>query len=84
VEALAMGTPVVAFDGGGVRDSLEGCPAGILVKNGALEMASEVVRILKDRAVRKQMSVTGPQWVAERFSRERMVEEYSRFFDSLV
>jgi glycosyltransferase involved in cell wall biosynthesis len=83
-EALAMGTPVVAFDGGGVRDSLEGCPAGVLVKNGAQEMAAEVVRILKDREVRRRMSEAGPQWVAERFSRERMVEVYFRFFDSLV
>ncbi len=31
LEALGMGTPVVAFDAGGVRDSLEGCPAGRLV-----------------------------------------------------
>ncbi len=84
VESLAMGTPVVAFDAGGVRDSLEGCPAGVLVRNGAREMAVEVVRILKDREVRRHMSEAGPQWVAERFSRERMVGEYFRFFDSLV
>jgi glycosyltransferase involved in cell wall biosynthesis len=84
VEALAMGTPVVAFDGGGVRDSLEGCPAGVLVKNGAQEMAAEVVRILKNSEVRRRMSESGPRWVAERFSRERMVEEYFRSFDSLV
>jgi glycosyltransferase involved in cell wall biosynthesis len=84
VEALAMGTPVVAFDGGGVRDSLEGCPAGVLVKKGAPEMAAEVVRILLDRELRKRMSEAGPQWVAERFGRERMVEEYYRFFESQV
>ncbi len=84
VEALAMGTPVVAFDGGGVRDSLEGCPAGVLVKNGAPEMASEVVRILKDREARRRMSEAGQEWASERFSRERMVEEYYRFFQSLA
>ncbi len=84
VEALAMGTPVVAFDGGGVRDSLEGCPAGVLVKHGAREMAAEVVRILKDKEVRRRMSEAGPPWVAERFSRERMVDEYYRFFESQV
>jgi glycosyltransferase involved in cell wall biosynthesis len=84
VEALAMGTPVVAFDGGGVRDSLEGCPAGVLIKHGAAEMASEVIRILKNPAVRAQMKEAGPRWIAERFSRARMVEEYFRFFDSLV
>jgi glycosyltransferase involved in cell wall biosynthesis len=84
VEALAMGTPVVAFDEGGVRDSLEGCAAAVLIRNGAKEMAAEVVRIVKDKEVRKQMSEAGPRWVAERFSRERMVEEYFRFFDAPV
>ncbi len=83
VEALAMGTPVVAFDGGGVRDSLEGCPAGVLIKHGAREMAAEVVRILKNRELRTRMSEAGPLWVAERFSRERMVDEYYRFFKAL-
>lgn len=84
IEALAMGTPVVAFDEGGVRDSLDGCPAGALIKNGAKEMAGEVIRILKDHNVRKRMSEAGPRWVSEWFSRERMIDEYHRFFDSLV
>ena len=75
VEALAMGTPVVAFDEGGVHDSLEHCPAGVLIRNGAQEMAVEVIRILKDRTLRKQMSEAGPRWVAERFSRERMIDD---------
>jgi glycosyltransferase involved in cell wall biosynthesis len=47
-------------------------------------MAAEVVRILQDRDVRRRMSEAGPQWAAERFSRERMVEEYYRFFESQV
>jgi len=84
VEALAMGTPVVAFAEGGVRDSLENCPAGVLIRNGAQEMAAEVIRILRDKGVRKVMSDAGPRWVIERFSRERMIDEYYSFFNSLV
>jgi glycosyltransferase involved in cell wall biosynthesis len=84
VEALAMGTPVVAFDEGGVRDALEGCQAGALIKKGAREMANEVVRIFKDAAVRQRMSEAGPRWVAERFSRERMIDEYHRYFKSIL
>jgi glycosyltransferase involved in cell wall biosynthesis len=83
-EALAMGTPVVAFDSGGVRDALEGCPAGILIKTGAQEMASEIVRIIKDNALRQRMSEAGPRWAAERFNRERMIDEYYGLFSSLV
>ncbi len=84
VEALAMGTPVVAFDGGGVRDALEGCQAGALIKTGAQEMAAEIVHILKDAAVHQRMSEAGPRWVAERFSRERMIDEYHLYFKSIL
>jgi len=84
IEAMAMGTPVVAFDEGGVRDALEGCPAGILVRDGAHGMAKEVIQILQNGESRKMMSTAGPHWVAERFSRDRMVEEYFRFFGSIV
>jgi glycosyltransferase involved in cell wall biosynthesis len=84
LEALAMGAPVVAFDAGGVRDALEGSPAALLIKNGAAEMASEIIRMLKDRKELKRMSDEGPRWVAGRFSRERMIDEYYRFFDSLA
>jgi glycosyltransferase involved in cell wall biosynthesis len=46
-------------------------------------MAAEVVRILKNRELRTRMSEAGPLWVAKRFSRERMVDEYYGFFKAL-
>lgn len=82
LEALAMETPVIAYWDGGIRDSLEGCPAGVLVKGGAKEMASQVIRVLRDDELRRRMSNEGPRWVAARFSRERMVEDYLRFFEA--
>jgi glycosyltransferase involved in cell wall biosynthesis len=84
LEALAMGAPVVSVNEGGIRDSLEGCPAGVLVNGGAEEMAAAVVQLLRDKSLRAGMSEAGPRWVAERFSKERMVEEYFRFFETLA
>ncbi len=84
LEALAMGKPVVAFNAGGIRDSLENCPAGVLVNGGAREMAAEIIRILRDDAGRDRMSKAGPCWAAERYGRERMVEDYYRFFETVV
>lgn len=83
LEALAMGTPVVSVNDGGIRDSLEGCPAGTLVNGGPSEMAAAVIRILKDDSLRAEMSKAGPRWIADRFSKERMIEDYLRFFESL-
>ncbi len=83
LEALAMGTPVISVNEGGIRDSLKGCRAGILVDGGAREMAAAVIRVLTNDAERQEMSSAGRQWVTDKFSRERMVEEYYRFFESL-
>lgn len=82
LEALAMGKPAVAFNEGGVRDSLEDCPAGVLVNGGAKSMAAEVLNILRDTARRKRMGEEGPRWTGERYGTERMVEDYVRFFES--
>jgi glycosyltransferase involved in cell wall biosynthesis len=83
LEALAMGTPVVSVNEGGIRDSLENCPAGVLVDNGPSEMATAVIKILKNDALRAGMSEAGPRWITERFSKERMIADYLRFFESL-
>ncbi len=83
LEALAMGTPVIATNEGGISDSLEGCRAGILVDGRANEMAAAVIRVLKNEALRQEMSDAGPKWVADKFSRERMVDDYYQFFESL-
>jgi glycosyltransferase involved in cell wall biosynthesis len=84
LEALAMGKPSVAFNAGGIRDSLENCPAGVLVNGGAREMAAAIVAILKDPERRKRMGDEGPRWTRERYTRERMVEDYLRFFKSCM
>lgn len=84
LEAMAMGRPVVAFNEGGIRDALENCPAGVLVNGGPKEMAAEIVRILKNNEVYERMSGAGPRWISDRFSRERMVEDYYLFFNRLV
>ncbi len=83
LEALSMGTPVIAFDAGGVRDSLEGCAAGKLV-SGSDDMAAEVTSVLTNETLRQRMSDAGPQWTRERFARERMVEDYYNFFNAII
>ena len=84
LEALAVGTPIVSVNEGGIRDSLEGCPAGVLVDGGPGQMADAVIKILQNPAEHARMSKAGPRWTAERFSWERMVDDYFRFFQSLV
>jgi glycosyltransferase involved in cell wall biosynthesis len=84
LEALAVGTPIVSVNEGGIRDSLEECPAGALVDGRPEEMAEAVIRVLNNPELHAAMSAAGPRWTAERFSRERMIDDYYRFFQSLV
>ena len=84
LEALAVGTPVVSVNEGGIRDSLEGCPAGILVDGGPEQMAAAVISILLDPERRKRMYLAGPVWTENRYQRERMVTDYYRFFQGLL
>jgi glycosyltransferase involved in cell wall biosynthesis len=84
LEAMAMGKPVVSYNAGGIRDSLEGSPAGVLVDGGPGEMAAVITGILGDAGTRATMAEGAPQWVRERFRRQRMIGDYERFFTSLV
>ena len=69
LEALAVGTPMVSVNEGGLRDSLEVCPAGDLVDGGPERMADAVINILKDPAVHKRSHEAVPRWTDELFRR---------------
>ena len=84
LEAMAMGRPVVSYNAGGIRDSLEGSPAGKLVDGGPREMAAAIARILTDPALRAAMADAGPGWVRDRFRRQRMIEDYATYFRKLT
>ncbi|HSB34845.1 MAG TPA: glycosyltransferase family 4 protein [Nitrospirota bacterium] len=84
IEALAMGAPVISVNEGGVRDSLEGCPASILVDGGPDAVTANVLRVLSDHDLRRKMSRAGPLWVNERFNKQRMVDDYYQFYVNLT
>lgn len=84
LEAMAMARPVVAYHAGGIRDSLEGSPAGVLVDGGPRDMAAAIAAVLTDSDKRRSMEETAPRWVRDRFGRQRMIDDYARYFRSLV
>lgn len=84
LEAMAMGRPVVSYNAGGIRDSLEGSPSGLLVDGGPPEMAAVMGDLLEDRQRLAAMGEAGPGWVRARYRRDRMVMDYARYFEALV
>ena len=77
VEAGACGTPVVAFSRGSMPEIIENGANGFLVSD--VSSAIEAVRSLDAISRRKCRKI-----VEERFSRERMVEDYLRVYHKII
>jgi glycosyltransferase involved in cell wall biosynthesis len=71
IEAMALWVPVVAADGGGVREIVENGVTGLVVPPAKVdEMARAMVRILSDPTEAKAMGEKGRERAAEIFNIE--------------
>ena len=77
VEAMACGTPVIGFRRGSVTEIIDEGVTGFIVEDvaGAVEAVGRAAA-LDRRMVRAR--------VAERFSRDRMVDDYLRVYENVV
>ncbi len=84
LEAMALGTPIVAADVGGLGGLVGESGAGILVppeEPGAVADAAEL--LLADQTTRDRVREAGLDY-ARRFSVERMVDEYLDVYRSVL
>lgn len=84
LESLAAGTPLVAFNQGGLVDILQGEDVGILVDGGPRELAEAVAGLLRDHDRRFDMGRRGYRLVAERYTRAAMGARYLEFYRGLL
>jgi glycosyltransferase involved in cell wall biosynthesis len=78
VEALAVGTPVIATDVGGVREAVEDGRNGLLVPPGdSGALAAALQRYLEDGELRERLRSAAPASV-ERFSPDAVFGELER------
>jgi glycosyltransferase involved in cell wall biosynthesis len=84
IEAMALGTPVIATDLGGPSEIIEHGRSGWLVPVGRPHaMAEAILRVLDDAALRDRLSTGGAQR-ASRFTVERMSAAFASLFDSVL
>lgn len=81
IEALAMNVPVVAFAVGGLREILADCPIGKLIKPGDIRGMAEAVYALRNHHLNG--GITGREFVAERFSNDKMARRYETIYSHL-
>ncbi len=77
IEAMACGTPVIAFDRGSVREIIKDGVTGVVVK-AISDMARAVRRVgtIDRRACRA--------WVEQKFTVEKMVEGYEEIYHQIL
>jgi glycosyltransferase involved in cell wall biosynthesis len=83
LEAMAVGTPVVAYAAGGIPEVLGDC--GVLVAEGDRdELAGAIARTLADAAERERLSACAAERVATRFRLATTVDAMRERYASLA
>jgi len=84
LESLACGTPVVAFDVGGMVDMLFPGKSGYIAKPGDTnDFINGVLERLEDRELLAKESINCPMIVKEKFTLERQAKNYINLYESL-
>lgn len=84
LESLAAGTPVVAYNEGGLVDIFKGETVGVLVDGGTADFAAAVIDLLKRETHRFAMGQEGYQLVQRRYSLQAMGRTYLNFYRELL
>ena len=85
VEALASGLPVISTDQGAIVESvLDGKNGFIVKKNAPVEIAEKILLLVKDEALRKQMSKESRNHYIQNFTEEKMVERLTNTFNAVI
>jgi glycosyltransferase involved in cell wall biosynthesis len=84
IEANACGTPAIASDVPGLRDSIKDNNTGLLVPYGKDQLfAQSILRLIKDENLRKDLSEEAVRW-AKTFTWERSSTELYSLLDQKV
>ena len=84
LEANACGTPAIAYDVPGLRDSIRDGETGLLVPSGDIEeLAEAIIKLLADTELRERLSRNALYW-ASSFGWDRSAGEYMRVISGMA
>ena len=85
MEAMIVGTPVVAYDIPGVDQLITDGQTGLLAPLGDWQqLAARCEKLVQEPALYQQIAVAGRALVDQRFSAKRMTDEYVTLFRQLL
>ena len=81
IEAQAVGVPVVTTPAGGAAETLHPGVSGLIAPDqSVLGVANACLTLLDDHSLRSRMSTAAAEFVRDRFSLDRMIEETLRVY----
>ena len=84
LEAQVLGKPVVATRVGGIVEIVKDNETGILVDPADYQsLAEAIIRLLSDEALLKKLGEAAKQYISEKFSAARMVDNIDKVYSEL-
>jgi glycosyltransferase involved in cell wall biosynthesis len=85
LESMACGTPVVAFDVGGVSDALRHLETGYLAKASDVgDLVAGITLLLGDAVLRERVGAAAVALIREQFSERRQTQSFLDLYASLA
>ncbi len=85
MEAMAMGTPVAAYNIPGIDQLVEHEKTGLLAKYGDRATLKEYwKKIITDKAYANELANNGLQFIYDTYSGQRMANEYTKLYQTLL
>ncbi|MDP3995699.1 MAG: glycosyltransferase, partial [bacterium] len=86
IEAMACGTPVIAFNRGSVPEVIEDGKTGFICKPNDLNSMVKAIKRIYQMPEKEyaQMRLNCRQHVEEKFTAERMVSEYEKVYKKML
>ena len=85
MEAMALGVPVVASEGGGTNEIVKNNINGVLVPpKNPTKTAKAIVSLISNKDKAKHFSSTAKKFVREKFNLQEYVEKYENIYRELI
>tara|TARA_B110000444_G_scaffold197160_1_gene187957 strand:- start:683 stop:1774 length:1092 start_codon:yes stop_codon:yes gene_type:complete len=85
MEAMSLGIPVVSTNVGGVKELIEHNKTGFLVPSNDLNgLVKYCSLLIKSQALRRKIGERGRRFINNKFSSEKMVDEFKEVFNNFI
>lgn len=84
VEAMATGTPVIAMNSGGPRETVISGETGFLCQSNVQEIADKVILLLNDEKMARAMGEKARKHVADKFSIHKFGDNLENYLFDLL